>query len=130
MAIQYSIDRARRMVFTTWSGQVTYEELSAYLEQLRNDPNFDPNLDQLVDLSNVSVIKLTFDTLNSIRQVDPFSAESKRAVVAPKDVAYGLSRMYEALKGGGFTVFRAMEPARAWLGLESVQGAQTPDKGD
>ena len=119
MPVQYSIDRARRIVFTTWNGKVSFEQLRAYLHDLSTDPGFDPSFDQLIDLSEAAEIQLNYDTLMAIREVDPFSAESKRAMVAPGDVAYGLGRMYEALKGGGFTVFRDMETAAAWLELET-----------
>ena len=118
MPIHYSIDRGRRIVFTTWSDQLTYEELRAHLDELRSDPNFDPSFDQLINLSDVSVIRLTFNNLSAIKDHDPFSLESRRAVVAPRDVAYGISRMYETIRGGGLTVFRSMEPARTWLGLD------------
>jgi hypothetical protein len=42
------------------------------------------------------------------------------AVVAPKDLSFGLARMYDAFADSipwNFVVFRAMDAALAWLGL-------------
>ena len=124
MPFECVIDRDRRLVQTTWTGELGFEDVRAYFEKLNQDPHFEPSFDQLCDFRQVSKWNLTFDALNVLRDFDPFSANSKRAMVAPGDVAYGLGRMYEAIKGGGFVVFREMSPARTWLGLESAEKAR------
>ncbi|GAC1474828.1 MAG: hypothetical protein PVSMB7_30110 [Chloroflexota bacterium] len=52
---------------------------------------------------------------------DPFQGSARRALYAPRDVIYGLCRMYEMLLPGeheNFRVFRDLEKARAWVGVE------------
>src|SRR5205085_6189435 len=118
VAIRYTIDRARRIVFTNWNGEVSVRDLEAYLKRLNSDPDFDSALDQLVDTTDVSAMNFSYNSLNTIQHLDPFSMSSKRAIVAPSDITYGFARMYSAIRGGRFTVFRNMNEAVEWLGTE------------
>jgi hypothetical protein len=116
VAIQYTIDRARQSVFTVLSGKVTLEQFLAYYKQLRSDPEFDFTFDELISVLESARMDLNFENLSSIRTVDPFSPESKRAVVAPIDVNYGISRMYGSLLDReSFRVFRTLAEAEAFL---------------
>ena len=43
---------------------------------------------------------------------------SRRAIVAPSDLGFGMARMYGALReesGGGVRVFRDLDEARRWV---------------
>jgi hypothetical protein len=116
VAIQYTIERARRIVLTMFSGKVTLDQSLAYYKQLRSDPEFDFSFDELISVPESARLHLNFEALSSIRTVDPFSPESKRAVVAPLDVNYGISRMYGSLLNReGFRVFRTLAEAEAFL---------------
>ena len=51
---------------------------------------------------------------------DPFAAGSRRAIVATGNLVYGMSRMYMAYsdgQGAEMRVYRSLEAARQWLGL-------------
>lgn len=125
MSVEYQIDAGRQVVFTRCFGTITITDLWDTVQHLRNDPAFNPDLRQLIDLSELTGMNATFEEIWHFardKDGDPFSGSSRRAVVAPQNFAYGLARMYEASRedrdDGGFRVFRNMAEAREWLGLD------------
>lgn len=119
MPARYRIDSARRLVVQNIFGVVQLNEMLAMLASLRQDPDFDPDFDVLADLSAMSATEITFQATSqavSSGVLNPFSNISRCAVVAPGDLAFGMARMYEAIrKGGEFEIFRSMADAEAWL---------------
>jgi hypothetical protein len=76
----------------------------------------------LIDLTEVTDFQVSTEELKVITGVDRTQAETMKriyvAIVAPKDVAYGMSRMYEGLMltpGWTIEIFRTMNQARTWL---------------
>jgi hypothetical protein len=113
----YSVDPAARLVFTRISPSVTLGDLIALGNALRKDPSFDPTFDELLDVSPGSAVDLPYADVQAATSTDPFSKRSRRAIVVHADVDYGVARMYELLHGGHIQVFRSLEEARAFLGL-------------
>jgi len=121
MPYDYHIDAARRVVFTRFHGVVTDDDLAEHVNRLRNDPTFDPSFSQLTDGNGATKVDVTSDAIRRLVESNPFSKNAKRAGVASRDVAFGLLRMYELLadsRCGEFRVFRDVNEARAWLGLD------------
>ena len=120
MPITYVIDGTSRIVVTTCVGAITFEEMRDVATEMRDDPEFKSNFGQLIDLTQVSQLNLTFRELTTFKEsFDPFSNESQRAVVALADAAYGIGRMYGGiLDRPSFAVFRTMNEARQWLKLK------------
>ncbi len=58
MAAFYKIDKERRLVFSTWSGVLTADEVFAQQRQLVNDPDFDPSYSQYSDFTGVRAVDL------------------------------------------------------------------------
>ena len=120
MAISHVVDRQRRVVFTRYSGLVSFQDLLVSAQQLRDDREFDPSFSQLVDMTEFSGMSATFAELDGFAKfTDPFAVDAKRAIVAISDVAVGISRMYKTLRGnsGPFSLFSEVHAARQWLGL-------------
>ena len=70
------------------------------------------------------------DELRDLALKSPFRSGSRRAIVVDKDVVFGLSRMYEALAhdvGTEIKVFRDMDAAHRWLGLDDGKAAAGTD---
>lgn len=119
--IAYRIDRARRVVFTTAHGLLTEEEYVAHVRRLRSDPDFDPTFDQLVDLGEVSDMTIRLATLRASAHASAFSRQARRAFVVRADVVVGMIRFYQisaGLEDGPLKLFRELEEARRWLGLD------------
>jgi len=99
-------------------------ELFTHARALKRDPRFSPSFHQLVDFSDVTSLYVTVDGVHTMVGLNPFGRGSRRAAIAPTDLAFGLARMYEALtqlEHGEFQVFRTMSQAVEWLGLTAVQ---------
>lgn len=120
MAITHQVDWERRVVFTRCTGVVSFQELLASTQQLRDNRDFHPDFAQLIDMTEFAGTSATFAELDGFAKfTDPFAHESKRAVVAVTDCAVGISRMYKTLRGnnGTFLLFSALPAALEWLGL-------------
>lgn len=127
MSVEYRIDTTRGVVFSTWHGKLTAEDLNDVARHLRSDPAFNPDYRQLVDLSNVTGVTASFDAMRhyaSDPHGDPFSGKGRRALIAPHNLTFGMARMYEALREdkdqGGLRVFRTLQEGLQWLGLDSL----------
>jgi hypothetical protein len=120
MPAAYSIDLAKQVVFTTFSGEVHEAEVRAMLMRMVDDPAFNPDFSELLDLSAVTDFRISGEELKGISEIDPFSARARRAFVSPADLLFGVSRMYEGIKGGQHNIatFRGMVEARHWLELD------------
>lgn len=98
--------------------------LAAY-EHLVTAADFDPGLDDIVDLSGISSFAFSNQGLqllvDRLAQLDPLGYRTRVAMVAPTDVAYGMGRMYEMLREttGSSTeeirLFKKYDDAHAWL---------------
>jgi hypothetical protein len=115
MPFSYFIDRKIRLVTTTLSGTLTDRDIKHLMDQLRQDSTYDPNFNELIDCSAVRENQVTPQMLSSEQ---PYSHDARRAVVAPSNLNYGVSRMFQTLQANPqIEVFRTLEEARAWLGL-------------
>ncbi len=122
MPIDHTIDVARGLLRTFWSGDVSDAEFHARYMEIVSDPNFRHVDKELTDLSQLDSIDLTAQAMN--RVIDQTSHQMDRrpfrtAIYAPSDNAFGHSRMYTAYadQEGSETVnvFRSLKEAEAWL---------------
>ena len=120
MGMTYTIDSKRRMVFTTMSGVLSFEQVVAHAVALKADARFHPSFSEVLDLRCVSQSELTLLELIELAQtIDPFSANARRAIVTGSDLMYETSRIYQAVRDQdtNIRVFRNMEDAQRWLGI-------------
>jgi len=122
LPVSYSIDLQLPLVYTVFSGEVTDADFVEHLRSLYADPRFDSAMPELVDLREVTEVNVSSDMIPSSARWTLHSPYARRAVVAPTDFLFGLSRMYESYRGemgeGQFKVFRSIQPALAWLSLK------------
>ncbi|HET6228813.1 MAG TPA: hypothetical protein VFE05_01975 [Longimicrobiaceae bacterium] len=108
-------------VVTTMSGHVTDDDLLAQQQRLPGEAGFQPGMHHLVDARGVEAVSVTPAGVRALANGNVFSAASRRAIVAPRDAAFGFGRMFELLRGDGVEetrVFRDMDEARRWLELD------------
>ncbi|HKD50273.1 MAG TPA: hypothetical protein VKB90_05730 [Candidatus Acidoferrum sp.] len=83
------------------------------------DPDFDPSFGEIADLTEVTQVEVSGDDIREIAQKNIFSPLSRRAIVVPNDVIFGLARMYEILRElqgeSGIRVFRTLDEALDWV---------------
>jgi hypothetical protein len=122
------VDASHPVVITICSGVLTLADLKVTFAEIRGNPEFRPNFQQLINLSEVSKCHLYSKDLYQLKQAyDPFSNKGKRAMVAPHGVLFGIGRMYQQiLNSQQFEVFHSLLEATSWLGLNAVilEGAQ------
>jgi len=119
MPASYKIDRERRLVFSAASGVFSVADALSHHEKLSNDPDFDPSFSQIADFTQVTRFELSADDIQLLAQNGLFSANSRRALVASSEVAFGLARMYGTLRElsgeSGGHVFHTLDEALQWV---------------
>lgn len=125
MSIDYSIDRMRRIVFARGRGVFTHRDVFDYQREVWSRPDV-AGFHELVDMTDVQEIEQPSaqrmqDLADLSAATDPPTAETKFAIVAADDLAFGLGRMYEAYRGMNtrstkkVAVFRTLAEAMQWL---------------
>jgi len=120
MPATYRLDLTNRVVWSLAWGALTDEELQAHSKTLRADPRFEAEFRQLQDLTGVDTSAVTSSGLTRLTQMNPFGKRARRAVLVSSDVAFGLARMHEQMRGDSadeLQVFRDRAAALEWLGL-------------
>ncbi|MGC1268541.1 MAG: hypothetical protein WA853_19855 [Candidatus Acidiferrum sp.] len=115
----YKIDKERRLVLSSGTGIFNLEDARLHQERLLADPDFDPSYAQLLDFTHTTQIDLTAADIQQLALRNIFSPNSRRAILVPNDLAYGLGRMYEILREAsgerGIRIFRNLEDALDWV---------------
>lgn len=126
MPAYFKIDKEHRLVMSTLSGVFTIEDALAHQENLRKHPDFDPSFSQLMDGTHLTRVELQRKDVQRLARDSIFSPDSRRALVASSDAAFGLARMFEAFRDTmgekGIRVFRNLDD-----GLDWVLGKNSPD---
>ena len=120
MPAEFRVDAHKGVVFTTAWGVLSTEDVLAGREVLGNDPQFLPDMKQLIDMRGVTAA-LAHAEVKSLALSDPFVTGARRAVVAPGDLAFGVMRQYAAYlfnKAVVPEVFRGLDEACEWLGID------------
>ena len=130
MSVEYTYDEENNIMYTRFFGVVVEKDLGDQAEAVAADPRIKPELRELVDLSGIEDIQGDQKALETNIRIDIHHSEKlagmRTAIVAPTDLLYGFSRMYQSLvevrnAPSTVEVFRAEKEAREWLGLESVE---------
>jgi hypothetical protein len=128
MSATFHIDTTLGVVFSHARDSVSDEDLLSHQRQLRQDPDFQSDLLQLYDFRAVREIKISEQGMRQLAYGNPFGRGSRRAFVVDGDYAYGIARQFQALTDESMhelAVFRDMDTARAWLGLDVPRESQT-----
>ncbi|MBW1812573.1 MAG: hypothetical protein JRJ39_02530 [Deltaproteobacteria bacterium] len=111
----------KRLVEVRTTGMVTDDDVIGIDNRMRSDPSITPDFNQLVDAGETSEADFSSAGVLEITSREPFfSTASRRAIVAPTDAGFGMSRMFELYRGnvaGEIQVFRTRTEALAWLGV-------------
>jgi len=114
----YSIDKERRIVFSSGTGALTREDILDHQDRLLSDPDFDPTFSQFIDFTGVTDFKMGPDDVLFLAERNVFSPKSRRALLVGSDLLYGFARMFEMVRDAkgetGIRVFRNRDGALAW----------------
>ncbi len=122
--VRFTVDRAAGVRVATFTGVVDERTLLDAYERAVAAPDYDPDLDDLLDFSGAERVAIVAEGVRRLvayfDRADLPGHHARLAVVAPQDYVFGLARMYETLRGGApgqIRVFRDRAAAEAWLGL-------------
>lgn len=113
-------------------GTLNDADLMGAYAQLLQDPDYDHGADDLVDMRAVDHLGVTQSGLEKIMElfapVDQLGIPTRLAIVAPGDQVYGVSLMYQTLRGDDvpeqIAVFREMSEAEEWLNRGAAERAK------
>jgi hypothetical protein len=114
----YSIDAAARVVSARASGELTFTAIVSYASRLRRDHTFSPAFSEIVDLRAVESVSLNArEVMTLAADIDPFSANSKRAFVVRNQDQVNAAHLHRILRPQTKTicVFYSIEEAREWV---------------
>jgi len=130
MPITYQINRPKGLAVFTWTGQVTFSEITDSLNAYGKDG---PTVYELYDLRKLKGERLSkedidrlVDFLNKSASYRP--KNSKTAVVVREDIDFGISKtialltLIDGVVPYQINVFRNMEQSIEWLDLAAEAG--------
>jgi len=125
MPYTYVIDKERRLVISTASGNVTFAEIMAHLDQLVGEPDFSPGFNHFIDWTAATNLDISTDEAKAIARRRDFSPPSRHAFFTTSPFIYGMLRLilthHEMAGARDLTcVFYDRNEALQWLGLTSL----------
>lgn len=126
MPITHRIDPDQRLIVVAVSGTVGQQDILDAQKRIRTDPLFRPDMRQLNDLRAVEKVNVNSDGVRMLVANSHLGAGGRRAFVTPGGMPYAMARMFEILsdlRPEKTAVFRDMQEALEWLGLEPVVNA-------
>lgn len=130
--ISFSYNPVARRRIATFRGTLDDADLMGAYARLLQDPDYDHGADDLVDMREVEQLGVTQQGLENIMAlfapVDQLGIPTRLAIVAPGDEVYGVSVMYQTLRGDDvpeqIAVFREMSEAEEWLNRGAAKRAK------
>ena len=121
MGVQVTIEVSQRLVISTFSDQITDEDVVRAGSLIRSHPDFDPSFSEIVDCSAVTATSVSTSVIEDVsRRESYFNLNSAHVVIAPQDLSFGLARMAQVFAEKtkpNVLVVRSMEGAREFLRL-------------
>ena len=122
MPVSNRIDQSEKVIYTTFEGEITDQQIVQHAARMLRDPEIDSSFVELIHSKTSSVKGFTSSGARAIADVlKDSSGPGKIGVVASEDVEFGLARMIELLADESpieIQVFRDQADARSWLGIE------------
>jgi hypothetical protein len=126
MPILHKIDEKLGIVLSTWIGIVSDADAVPAYRQLYEDKRWKPGFHEIVDLREADVSGVTSRGLRAVSgMVDDYTGEEceefRTAVIAPKDLPFGVARIYQAISDETperVRVFRDVKTALEWMNVD------------
>jgi hypothetical protein len=132
MPIEYLIDHTLQLVSAKGRGELTAEDIFGYQQEVWSRPDV-AGYHELMDMTEVErIAEPRTEEIRELARVsarqDPPGVQSKFAIIAPQDLAFGLGRMYQTFRAlqpattKEVAVFRTAADALRFLGLVTESG--------
>src|SRR5437016_8372357 len=97
MPVRVAVNRSKKLVITTYAGEVTDADVALQITQINTHAPYDDGYCVITDFTQVTQFNISSQEIRSVADTESPLGEAKRVMVAPSDVAYGTSRMFQAL---------------------------------
>ena len=132
MPASFTLDTPRRLVRSRAWGALSERELLQHADNVHalfDNGTLDSSWSQLADFSDVtSFDEVSSDGIRQLAERNPWPRDSRRVVLAPSPIAFGLSRMYQlmlgSVEGDRLQVVRTEADA---LALLDAKGSEAED---
>jgi hypothetical protein len=128
MPAEHKIDADQKLIITTWTGEVSDNELikslSAYQQTIKSRPEY-AAFDEIVDFSKGEHFHLSISGIQRLVEIgaktDVRDTRTKLAIVVNTPVTYGLARMYQVYRSfipsatKVLRVFKTFDEAHEWI---------------
>ena len=122
MEVEQKIDAGARLVLLKVSGDLGDQDLLSLADELEKAPDVGSDFSLLIDLRQAHGQNVTSAGARALAARPlVLSPESRRAVVVPSKLGFGMARMYEMLRegrSGAPRVFLDYDEALRWLATE------------
>ena len=117
MKIDHEIDHTHRIILVTISGDMSDRELLDVANLVERMPGISPDFSILFDLRSATGQRLTSEGVRvAANRPLILSPDSRRAIVVPSLLGFGMARMYQLFRGESTTrVFMDYDKARHWV---------------
>lgn len=121
MPARIDFDADRNLLNVELHGRIDLKYAVTIIEAMTGRPDLQgPN--GLIDTSNLTGLDLVGPDIRTVAEIakraDAMWAGGRWAVVAPRDLVYGMARMYQMVRSGApyqIEVFRNRDEALAWV---------------
>ncbi|HKR30393.1 MAG TPA: hypothetical protein VJT08_07945 [Terriglobales bacterium] len=121
MPVSVRVDRAKKLVVTTYTGQVTNEDVVQQIAEIERNLPYDGEYCAITDFTQVTHFDISSDQIRLVAESKSPLEKARRVMVAPSDVAYGTSRMFQMLAGRtrpNISVVRTLDEAYKTLEID------------
>ena len=119
MPLTFQVDKASNILRSYGTGVLTMDDLLKYFAESRADPSYDPSMDRMMDLREVTQLPSSVEirSLATFARTKAPVEKARMAIIASSDLAFGVSMMFKAFVGYGerLVVVRDEAEARDWL---------------
>lgn len=119
MPLTFQIDREERILRSHGSGVLTVSDLLTYFAETRAHPDYEPGMNRVMDLRAITQLPSSEDirSLAAFARTKAPVETARMAIIAPSDLAFGVSMMFKAFVGYGerLIVVRDEREAMDWL---------------
>jgi hypothetical protein len=101
MPVVLKIDPRRKVVYSSFYGKITDEELLGHGAKIGADPDFNAAFNEIVDFTGVSSPSVTMRTLQAIATAPSlYSEDSMHIIVAPDELALQFANTFKTIAQG------------------------------
>ena len=124
MPVTVRVDRPKKLVVTSYIGQVTNEDVARQIAEIVRNAPYEGEYRAITDFTQVTHFDISSDQIRLVAESKSPLEKAQRVMVAPSDVAYGTSRMFQMLAGKtrpNITVVRTLDEAYEALGIQTKE---------